>query len=283
MSKKWFIAAGLCIIIGVAGMVAYGAPWNQQAMREITAIDKKWTFTRGQLQELKVNSSDDVSIVFTPGSGEQGTIRMSGEVQTQVADQIYNTRIENGKLSIQSEPALSLSFFSISPDLEQTITVEMPAGDILKGLQADVHSGSVKLQDASIQNTTITATSGTAEISNLQSTRLVAKLTSGSFRASQVTADMELHLTSGDATIRDYSGNGQVSLTSGSTNITQRTAANLKVDSHSGDVRIKQAPDFKGIYNVRSQLGSIDTPESVPGSMNVMKVETTSGNIVISK
>ncbi|WP_283657425.1 hypothetical protein [Paenibacillus sp. RC343] len=50
MNKKWFIAAGLCIIIGVAGMVAYGAPWNQQAMQEITAIDKKmdvhtWTAT----------------------------------------------------------------------------------------------------------------------------------------------------------------------------------------------------------------------------------------------
>ncbi|KJD47574.1 DUF4097 family beta strand repeat-containing protein [Paenibacillus terrae] len=283
MNKKWFIAAGLCIIIGVAGMVAYGAPWNQQAMREITAIDKKWTFTRGQLQDLKVNSSDDVSIVFTPGSGEQGTIRMSGEVQTKVADQIHNARIENGKLSIQSEPALSLAFFTISPDLKQTITVEMPAGETLKGLQADVHSGSVNLQDASIQNTNITATSGNAEISNLQSTRLVAKLTSGSFTASQVTADMELHITSGDAKIYDYSGNGQVSLTSGITNITQRTTANLKVDSVSGDVRIKQAPDFKGIYNVRSDSGSIDTPESVPGSVNVIKVKTTSGDILISK
>ncbi|MGW8958406.1 DUF4097 family beta strand repeat-containing protein [Paenibacillus sp. NPDC055715] len=282
MNKKWFIAAGLCIIIGVAGMVAYGAPWNQQAVREITAIDKKWTFTRGQLQDLNVNSSDDVSIVFTPGSGEQGTIRMSGEVQTQVADQIHNARIENGKLSIQSEPSLSLAFL-ISPELKQTITVEMPAGETLKGLQANVYSGTVKLQDASIQNTSITATSGNAEISNLQSTRLVAKLTSGNFTASQVTADMELHLTSGNAKIRDYSGNGQVSLTSGSTNITQRTAANLKVDSHSGDVRIKQAPDFKGIYNVRSDSGSIDTPESVPGSVNVMKVETTSGDIAISK
>lgn len=283
MNKKWFIAAGLCIIIGVAGMVAYRAPWNKQAMGEITAIDKKWTFTRGQLQDLKVNSSYDVSIVFTPGSGEQGTIRMSGEVQTQVADQIHNARIENGKLSIQSEPPRSLAFFSISPELKQTITVEMPAGETLKGLQADVHSGNVKLQDASIQNTSITATSGNAEISNLQGTRLVAKLTSGNFTASQITADMELRLTSGDAKIRDYSGNGQVSLTSGSTNITQRTTANLKVDSDFGDVRIKQAPDFKGIYNVRSDSGSIDTPESVPGSVNVIKVKTTSGDIHISK
>ncbi|MGG1938216.1 hypothetical protein ABFY57_00225 [Paenibacillus polymyxa] len=65
MNKMWFIAAGLCIVIGVAGMVVYGAPWNQQVMKETTAINKKWTFTRGQLQNLKVDSSDDVSILFT--------------------------------------------------------------------------------------------------------------------------------------------------------------------------------------------------------------------------
>lgn len=159
MNKKWFIAAGLCIVIGVAGMVAYGAPWSQQVMKETTAINKKWTFTRGQLQKLKVDSSDDVSILFTPGSGDQGTIRISGEVQTKVADQIHNARIENGKLTIQSEPAASLSFLSITPDVDQTITVEMPSGETLTDLQIDAHSGNVKLQDASVQNTSITATS----------------------------------------------------------------------------------------------------------------------------
>ncbi|WP_339201094.1 DUF4097 family beta strand repeat-containing protein [Paenibacillus sp. FSL P2-0322] len=283
MNKKWFIAAGLCIVIGVAGMVAYGAPWSQQVMKETTAINKKWTFTRGQLQKLKVDSSDDVSILFTPGSGDQGTIRISGEVQTKVADQIHNAQIENGKLTIQSEPAPSLSFLSITPDVDQTITVEMPSGETLTDLQVDAHSGNVKLQDASVQNTSITATSGTAEITNLQSTHLIANLTSGNFTASQLAADMELKLTSGDVTIRDYSGNGLISLTSGETNITQRAVANLEVNADSGDVKIKQAPDFKGVYNVHSDSGSIDTPESVPGSVNVIKAETTSGDINISK
>lgn len=94
---------------------------------------------------------------------------------------------------------------------------------------------------------------------------------------------MELKLTSGDVTIRDYSGNGLISLTSGETNITQRAVANLEVNADSGDVKIKQAPDFKGVYNVRSDSGNINTPESVPGSVNVIKVETTSGDIYISK
>ncbi|WP_263560902.1 DUF4097 domain-containing protein [Paenibacillus polymyxa] len=283
MNKKWFIAAGLCIVIGVAGMVVYGAPWNQQVMKETTAINKKWTFTRGQLQNLKVDSSDDVSILFTPGSGDQGTIRISGEVQTKVADQIHNARIENGKLTIQSKPAPSLSFFSFTPDLDQTITVEMPAGETLADLQVDTHSGNVKLQDASVENTSITATSGTAEITNLRSTHLIANLTSGNFIANQLTADMELKLTSGDVTIRDYSGNGLLSLTSGESNITQRTVSNLEVNSDSGDVNIKQALDFKGVYNVHSDSGSINTPESVPGAASVIKVETTSGDIDISK
>jgi hypothetical protein len=116
-------------------------------MRASKAIDKKWTFTRGQLQDLQVDSSDDVSVQFIPGSGEQGTIRINGEVQTEVANQIHNARIENGKLTIQSEPNPSFEFFSISPDLKQTIT-----GERLRGLQIDVNSGNVKLQDASIQN-----------------------------------------------------------------------------------------------------------------------------------
>ena len=282
MNKKWFIAAGLCIVIGAAGMVAYSA-WNQHAMEETTAISKKWTFTRGQLQNLKVDSSDDVSILFTPGSGDQGTIRISGEVQTKVADQIHNARIENGKLTIQSKPAPSLSFLSFTPDLDQTITVEMPAGETLADLQVDTHSGNVKLQDASVENTSITATSGTAEITNLRSTHLIANLTSGNFIANQLTADMELKLTSGDVTIRDYSGNGLLSLTSGESNITQRTVSNLEVNSDSGDVNIKQALDFKGVYNVHSDSGSINTPESVPGAASVIKVETTSGDIDISK
>lgn len=55
------------------------------------------------------------------------------------------------------------------------------------------------------------------------------------------------------------------------------------MNADSGDVKIKQAPDFKGVYNVRSDSGSINTPESVPGSVNVIKVETTSGDIYISK
>ncbi|MGG4216896.1 DUF4097 family beta strand repeat-containing protein [Paenibacillus jamilae] len=283
MNKKWFIAAGLCIVIGVAGMVVYGAPWNQQAMKETTAINKKWTFARGQLQNLKLDSSDDVSILFTPGAGDQGTIRISGEVQTKVANQVQNARIENGKLTIQSKPAPSLSFFTFTPDLNQTITVEMPSGEALTNLQIDAHSGNVKLQDASVENTSITATSGTAEITNLRGTHLIANLTSGSFIADQLTADMKLELTSGDATIRDYSGNGLLTLTSGSSNITQRTISNLEVNSDSGDVKIKQAPDFKGVYNVHSDSGSINTPESVPGAASVIKVETTSGDIDITK
>ncbi|QDY84582.1 DUF4097 domain-containing protein [Paenibacillus polymyxa] len=279
MNKKWYIAAGLCIVIGAAGMVFYGAPWNQQVMK----INKEWTFTRGQLQNLIVDSSDDVSILFTPGSGDQGTIHISGEVQTKVADQIHNAQIENGKLTIQSEPAPSLSFFSVTPDLDQTITVEMPSGETLADLQIDAHSGNVKLQDASVKNASIAATSGTAEITNLRSSHLLANLTSGNFIANQLTANMELKLTSGDVTLRDYSGNGHLSLSSGDSNITQSTASNLEVNADSGDVNIKQAPDFKSVYNVHSDSGSINTPESVPGAVSVIKVETTSGDIHISK
>jgi DUF4097 and DUF4098 domain-containing protein YvlB len=64
-------------------------------------------------------------------------------------------------------------------------TVVMPSGETLIDLQVDIHSGNVKLQNAFVQNTSITTSSGNATITQHTTNNLEVNSDSGDVKIKQ--------------------------------------------------------------------------------------------------
>jgi hypothetical protein len=294
MTKKISIIATVCITIGAAGMIIWGWPWGSSASSFIPSVQlgskdlvdhkQQWDFSGEELKELKLAFPHDASIQFTESGSDQGYVALEGRFEENVIRRLQQTRLGNGKLALDMEQEQQLIEISVfSPGSSSQITVAVPNGAQLSRLDIKDTSGSIEVADARAQETNMELTSGDLNIHDYKGERLTVNMTSGELSIQDAEAAVELGMTSGDIVLNGLSGDGVIRATSGNVHVEQREAGNLDIELHSGDVNIRTAPAFKGIYDIRTASGEVEAPVSSPGAVNVIKVNTTSGDVKISE
>ncbi|MDP4096184.1 DUF4097 domain-containing protein [Paenibacillus sp. P96] len=294
MNKKISLLGAACIIIGIAGLTLWGWGWNSSISglipslklgdRDLIEHEQRWTFSDGELQELKLAFPHDANIQFTESGSDEGYVALEGRLEENIIQRLQQTRLEGAKLGLDMEPERQpIELFAFGPGSRSQITVAVPRGTELSRLDIKDTSGSIEVTNARVQETHIELTSGDLNIRDFRGGQLAVNMTSGDVSIQDAKAAVNLELTSGDIELKGLSGDGAIRSTSGSVSVEQREAGNLDIELKSGDVDIRTAPAFKAIYDVRASSGEVEAPVSSPGATNVIKVNTTSGDIRISE
>ncbi|WP_145044547.1 DUF4097 family beta strand repeat-containing protein [Paenibacillus xylanexedens] len=297
-TKKWFVTALLCILIGLVGVSVYGVEFGNQ--RE--DYSKRWDFKNDELQRLLIDANLNANIQFIVSPESEGYIEAEGKWDKESIESLENATLSGGTFNLVKPDRVRIEFFNFNwSNSKPTLTVAIPDGHTLDevkltssstdynlaGLHANTlditnTSGELRLKDITVPRIELSLTSGDISGSGIEGDMNV-KMTSGSFKMDAVTGNVTSDLTSGDFQIKELAGAANVTFTSGTVRIEQTTVAPIDVSGQSGDITIKAAPEFAGFYDVKVTSGDINIPESPMTSTDVIKARATSGSIKITQ
>ncbi|MBQ9197098.1 MAG: DUF4097 family beta strand repeat protein [Clostridia bacterium] len=256
MSKKIFakavsiVCAALLLAVlawGVAGVLSPG----------VSALAEKYEAGEAEISGTVRNLDIDwisgkVHIIYHSGNG----IRLRESAARAIPkDQQMIWRLDGDTLRIQYEKA-GFHLFRFT-SLQKELTLELPEG-------------------ISLNNVSISVTSGEMDIPSLWTDSLRLEATSGDIRAAAAAKDVTIETTSGDVMF-GLSGNAQaLSIHSTSGNVLLRADSVDKAvfDSTSGSIQAELQSSKKVTAN--STSGDLSVTLS---AMDTLKIDTTSGNV----
>ncbi|CAM3702205.1 DUF4097 domain-containing protein [Cohnella lubricantis] len=281
--KKWIsIAIGL-IAIGVGGAALFGFTFD----KPLPAYSQKWTFSDGELRNLNVNLDYQAAVVdFVPSEDGNNSVVIEGKAKQEIIDNLKNVKLTDGELSLDLDSRDT--WFSLNFDFSfdrQHITVALTeeAAQALDTVRVYSDAGSLKTSGIRARTASIATDSGSIQVVDSVSGQLSIKSDSGSIRASDIHADLQVSSDSGSITVDHLTGTAALASDSGSVKLVKDDLSGADIKSDSGSVRVQLPAAFGGIFDLRSDSGSIHAPDSKGTSQQTIKVRTDSGSIRITE
>jgi len=320
--KKILIALGIiCMLIGGVGVISTNFNFGQTSNG--TFYEKEWTFSKDELKNFKIDSSLSIDVQMVSSADDHGSVRISGTAPKEVIEQVEAAKISNGTLDLNlREKSKYFAFFNFSSLSKQKIVITMSEQEILDSLTTTTNAASMDLSNLRAHKADIGSSAGSVSVTNLYADQAKVSSSSGSISILEVLADqldvsskagsvrvdqaaaenISIGATSGSIKGTKLKGNMHVSGSAGSVRLEQVTSDNLTVktssgsihltdlltksadiESSAGSVSLTVPESFGGIYDLRSNAGSISAPDSKKQTNEVIKVRTSSGSISIKE
>jgi lia operon protein LiaG len=241
-----------CFITAGAIMAAMG-----NLSLAVGEVDESKTFKASEISEIYVDvASTDININKT--DGEDILVNLSGEVST-------NRKMEFPELAAYKNGD------------ELHVEIRRPIGFIF-GINIYRTRLDIYIPEDSLEVLEINTVSSDAGISNLNVGKLRFSSTSGDFNGRGITADsMELNSISGDFKLEDYTGDLDISTTSGDLVLKDGTLnKNIEIITISGDLYIEQ--EDPGDISIETTSGEVGINLSEDAEF-FLKAKTVSGDI----
>ncbi|MDG0811687.1 DUF4097 family beta strand repeat-containing protein [Cohnella rhizosphaerae] len=289
------IAIGL-ILIGLGGAAYYKFHFSDP----LTAHSQTWTFGEGELRTLEIGGeAKSLDVRFVESADGKNTVTLDGEEEKEVINRLSDVTVQDGKLKLDLDA--KNKWFSLNFDFsshKQTIvvalsgsgkldevTVRSDSGSVtVDGTQAQMveirsDSGSLRASNIEAGTVDLKSDSGSVKLSAVQAEQLKVKTDSGSIQADGVTADTTASSDSGSVRFAALKGPAAIKTDSGSVRLFKTDTSSADVSTDSGSVRVEVPADFAGHYDLRSDSGSIRSPDSPGRTNDTIKVRTDSGSI----
>lgn len=309
----------LCIVVGLIGVAFFGFEFGDK--RE--DYDQKLSFDAAIVDSLLVQTEDSTRIIFTSSDDSDVSVHFKGKWNPDTIQRLNQLQPENALLTMNTRSKDSFSFFSFSTDFSKNvIEITVPKGKQFTEFTLDNVSSDNDISGLTAGRVTLTSTSGNLNLNDIEADEFSAKLTSGEVKADQVkaskdarfeltsgnvklstieAADITLKLQSGDVKVEDIqgdinasltsgnlkinglSGEGTIRMKSGNIDLVQNTAANLDIETISGNIKVTAASDFAGFFDAQAVSGNVRTPDSLRTGTELIKIRATSGDINITQ
>lgn len=201
----------------------------------------------------------------------------------------------SGELKVNKIEADNVKASSNSGDIELTdikadTTLENSSGEttisnLTGDLQVEGNSGDVTVSGVKAKNTKIAVDSGEIELANSDIAELVT-LTSSSGDISTLDTKGKMHVesSSGSVDLERLTSNLNAKTNSGDIDASFiNDSKDIKVYTDSGEIDLKVPADFKAVYEVNTNSGSVKKPTSETNTKNQVTADSSSGDITIEK
>lgn len=214
-----------------------------------------------------------------------------------------NLKIETASADIDFEDELELKnvqFLAASGDIRgakkiiaEKIDIELASGNInfneidSKDVKLKSVSGEININDKiKAEKADIKTISGDIKIANIESDNIKIEAISGSIETEKIIGNVDMKSTSGDVQIESLKGKISLDTTSGDISVNDFTILNeSSVHSISGNIKMFLNKESNCNINTKTVSGNVNLPEdkNIIGNepYNILKLETTSGNINI--
>ncbi|AOZ94321.1 DUF4097 family beta strand repeat-containing protein [Paenibacillus crassostreae] len=268
----------ILVIIGFIGIASNKFNFGD----ELTEYHKKWNIEDNTLSQLIVNSEYNTEIEFVQSTDGSQTIEISGPLEDSVITDLEQYQSMNGKFEINLVDDV-IHFINISFKSHKVmLTVALPDLNQLQEVDLHFNSGNGTVTNLNAKDIELTVKSGKLTVRSLVADQLVIKSNSGNITASNIEANADVSIHSGNMNITEYTGIGAFSSRSGNIKLQQKGASSLDISANSGKVNLTVDPDFKGSYDLDANSGNIDSPESPRLTDDLIKIRTSSGDIRIN-
>lgn len=307
MKRKIFISLGVLGII-LAGYIFLSFALSGFNYKVFLGLEERRLDSityQENVNNLNVSIASDNLI---SKKSEDDTVRIS-YYQSNIYD--YKISLENGTLTIsQKKPWYIMFSFTKAKDIEITLpeslisarlklasgTIDITSGINIEELSVQASSGEIILKDLTAETAEIKVSSGSVNITNMETENLKISASSGNINLKKVDAEeADLSLSSGNVNLDDSSLiNLDIDASSGKITSTKLRSENCEVLASSGTVNLGILTSDPELYqlDLKTSSGKINvkgtgTDISSQGILkfgngpNLIKVSVSSGNITI--
>jgi lia operon protein LiaG len=260
-------------------------------------INESKTFNPKEISEIEISlTSTDLNII--PTTKGEIIVHLYGEVSTNVKRSMpelvaYKT---GDKLFIETLQSKDIIVFRINIE-RTTMDIYIPE-TILEELKINVVSGDVIVQDIVTGKLSLETVSGNIKIEELIAEKIKIGSNSGDTIVKDYAGDIDASSTSGSISLIEGRENEDVeaSAVSGDILVEQGAVSDMKLESTSGDIRIKLPEDSQFYLDINTVSGDIkhdfsikidssgqrDLEGAVGDGKDRIMVSTISGDVTIS-
>lgn len=311
-TKKAVIAASIMIVAGIiiviSAFAVNGFRWPNVTVNlahmtsEPVNYIKKTVDIKDKFSSIEVKSASDVDVAVKKASGDtsyveyydcenlthhvdvsDGVLRITADDSRNVAFNVsiglYTGAWPSVTVYLAGTEYDDLKIVTSSGDIDMeyyllvgNIDIEASSGDVtVNGANSDsltiaTRSGDIKIDSASSKDTRISANSGDVSLGDVVTDNVDLKTSSGNITSGSIKAKrINGRASSGDVMIRDCD------------------ASEINIMTKSGDVSIGIGSEMKYEYTTKTSSGDVNVPDSVKGADGKCNIETSSGDIDVTR
>lgn len=283
MRKALLLAAMICIVVGLVGMIVtgnfgdFGKPGKDYAY--------EWKFTNEELKHLQIESSYNLELTVVESTDGQNTISVEGTAPESVIQSVQQTTIKDQTLALLLKAEKNRFFHFLDFNRSQhRITIALTDTAKLESVTTRMSASNLRASNLQAQSIELRTSSGNITVEDMDAADLKISSTSGNINGERLQGNIDASASSGNVKLLDTNGDAmKVKVSSGLVHITAQSIKTMDVHASSGNVTIQLPSDFEGVYDLSASSGSIRAPESKGLTNDSVKVQTTSGNIRITQ
>ncbi|MBC2254664.1 DUF4097 domain-containing protein [Listeria ivanovii] len=241
-------------------------------------------------QKLTVYLTEDTKLENLQLKSNSGDMSVSNFKVNSFVSTTSSGELKVNKIEANSVEASSTSGDIELADIKANTSLETSSGEttitnLTGNLEVNGNSGDVTASGIKANNTKIAVESGEIELTNSNIAKL-GTLTSSSGDISTLDTKGKLHVesSSGSIELERITNNLKVKTNSGDVDVSfVNPAKDIQVFTDSGEIDIQLPTDYKAIYEVNTNSGSIKKPTSNTNTENRVTVDSSSGDITIEK
>lgn len=311
-TKKAVIAASIMIVAGIiiviSAFAVNGFRWPNVTVNlahmtsEPVNYIKKTVDIKDKFSSIEVKSASDVDVAVKKASGDtsyveyydcenlthhvdvsDGVLRITADDSRNVAFNVsiglYTGAWPSVTVYLAGTEYDDLKIMTSSGDIDMeyyllvgNIDIEASSGDVtVNGSNSDsltiaTRSGDIKIDSASSKDTRISVNSGDVSLGDVVTDNVDLKTSSGNITSGSIKAKrINGRASSGDVMIRDCD------------------ASEINIMTNSGDVSIGIGSEMKYEYTTKTSSGDVNVPDSVKGADGKCNIETSSGDIDVTR
>lgn len=271
-----------CIAAGIVGLILFGS--NQILGSELSKYE--YSIDMGEdLRELEIKEDfGDVEINWVIDNKQM--IELKGRAPDEVIKKIGEFEVRNGKLVLnyvnpQDKGWFQINFGFQSQSRNHEVIIHATEDMVLDRLASKQSAGAFHMSGGQVKRLEAASSFGGVSVSKLKGD--FAKLTSdaGEVKANSVDAEIQAHSSFGSIELLNTRKPLQVHAESGSIEIDQLEPHAIDAKSEFGSIDVRISPEFDGRYDLRTEFGSTEAPESKNRSDMLIKARTEAGSIKI--
>ncbi|BFH66058.1 hypothetical protein J27TS7_09030 [Paenibacillus dendritiformis] len=282
MNKTILNMVGIgCIAAGVLGLFSFGTetlttsqlPYYEYTIEAGTDLER--VELRGDRGDIEVNW------VFDGGN----KIEINGQAPDKVISNLGEAKVSNGTLVLDyrtNGPEQWFRLFGMkAQNQNHEITIHATETHVLERLKADLAMGTFKITGGRVDELEASSKLGEVIVKQLQGNRVKLSSDAGTVLAEDVDAVIDASSSLGQVKLLYTTQSVTAKADAGNVVIDQKEPHPIKASSNLGAIKISVSPKFEGIYDLRTNLGDIDAPDSKMKSDMVIQARTDLGGITI--
>ncbi|WP_232695542.1 DUF4097 family beta strand repeat-containing protein [Brevibacillus daliensis] len=276
------IAGIALIIIGIVGLIILGPKaliGNTNPAYNHTILLKP-----GMLKEIEILSDRaDVELIIEKGSTDR--IEMQGFAPEQVVSKIKSSQVTGGEWNLDirdnTVKLVNFGFYKKSP--RHQIVVQLENDKTLEKLMVQNALGEISLKGGKIDELSLSTDMGDVEVEGVIGKNTTVSSGAGDVDLERVDAIIQVSTSMGNIEISNSSKLVTTNTAMGNTNIEMKEPHGVDAKGDLGDIKIIVPRGFNGIYDLDTDLGDIEKPDSLVGADTIIKARTAMGNIKVKE